>query len=446
MSIDQGASLFERPQTGERAVLVHVNFFARIDEEQIQEFRELADSAGATAVANVTCSRRAPEPKYLFGASKAEQVLETIKQVQADLVLVNHDLTPAQERNLERLLQCRVLDRTGLILDIFAQRANSHEGRLQVELAQLKHLSTRLVRGWTHLERQKGGIGLRGPGETQLETDRRLLGARIKQLNKRLEKVRNSRGQGRKSRQKAEIPTVSLVGYTNAGKSTLFNQITEADVYAADQLFATLDPTLRRIQLCEGDPVILADTVGFIRDLPHDLVEAFQSTLEETREATLLLHIVDASHENYQDNIAQVNSVLKEIGADEIPQIEIFNKIDLLEDVPPRIDYRQDGSVKRIWLSAAQNNGLELLKQTLTHYFRNDVITTWLSIPAADGKARAKIFEIGKVLQEQHLDNGEILLEATLERQELENVLKMYTIVDVGDIDQNNKQAINYCG
>ena len=262
--------MFERPQTGERAVLVHVNFISKTDEDQIEEFRELASSAGAIPVASVNCSRRSAEPKYLIGEAKAAEILAVLQQEEADLVLVNHTLTPAQERNLERFLQCRVLDRTGLILDIFAQRATSHEGRLQVELAQLQHLSTRLVRGWTHLERQKGGIGLRGPGETQLETDRRLLAERIKQLKKRLEKVRNSRGQSRRSRQKAEIPTVSLVGYTNAGKSTLFNQLTQSQVYAADQLFATLDPTLRRIELSDGDPLILADTVGFIRQLPHD--------------------------------------------------------------------------------------------------------------------------------------------------------------------------------
>lgn len=438
--------MFERPQTGERAVLVHVNFLSRVDEDQIQEFRELACSAGADPVACITCSRRSPEPKYLIGEAKAAEILATLKQEHADLVLVNHTLTPAQERNLERFLQCRVLDRTGLILDIFAQRATSHEGRLQVELAQLQHLSTRLVRGWTHLERQKGGIGLRGPGETQLETDRRLLAERIKQLKKRLEKVRNSRGQGRRSRRKAEIPTVSLVGYTNAGKSTLFNRLTESRVYAADQLFATLDPTLRRIDLSDGDPIILADTVGFIRQLPHDLVEAFRSTLEETRQADLLLHVVDASQENYSDNIQQVNAVLEEIDAQDVPQIEVFNKIDLVEGMTPRIDRDENGQAKRIWLSAAKNQGLELLYQVLEEYFRSDLVKTWLSIDVGQGKGRSKIYQLANVIQEQHGDNGNMLLEVTLEQKDLDILLLQYGVVDVGYTQDHEGKLINYCG
>ncbi len=438
--------LFERPQTGERAVLVHVNFLSRVDEDQIEEFRELACSAGADPVASISCSRRSPEPKYLIGEAKAAEILDTLQQEHADLVLVNHTLTPAQERNLERFLQCRVLDRTGLILDIFAQRATSHEGRLQVELAQLQHLSTRLVRGWTHLERQKGGIGLRGPGETQLETDRRLLGERIKQLKKRLEKVRNSRGQGRRSRRKAEIPTVSLVGYTNAGKSTLFNQLTQSRVYAADQLFATLDPTLRRIDLSDGDPLILADTVGFIRQLPHDLVEAFRSTLEETRQADLLLHVVDASNENYSDNIQQVNAVLKEIDAQDVPQIEVFNKIDLVEGMTPRIDRDEHGKAKRIWLSAAKNQGLELVYQALEEYFRCDLVKTWLSIDAGQGKGRAKIYQLANVIQEQHGDNGNILLEVTLEQKDLDILLLEHGVIDVGYAQDQEGRLINYCG
>jgi GTP-binding protein HflX len=369
-----------------------------------------------------------------------------LQQENADLVLVNHTLTPAQERNLERFLQCRVLDRTGLILDIFAQRATSHEGRLQVELAQLQHLSTRLVRGWTHLERQKGGIGLRGPGETQLETDRRLLGDRIKQLKKRLQKVRNSRGQGRRSRQKAEIPTVSLVGYTNAGKSTLFNRLTQSKVYAADQLFATLDPTLRRIELSDGDPLILADTVGFIRQLPHDLVEAFRSTLEETRQADLLLHVVDASHENYAENIQQVNVVLKEIDAQDIPQIEVFNKIDMMQDMAPRIDRDEQGNAKRVWISAADNLGLELLNQVLEEYFRSDLVKTWLSVAAGEGRGRAKVYEIAKVIQEQHADNGNVLLEVILEQKDLDLLLLQYGAIDLGHAQDHAGRLINYCG
>jgi len=438
--------LFERPQTGERAVLVHVNFLSRVDEDQIDEFRELASSAGADPVASVSCSRRSPEPKYLIGEAKAAEILAVLQQESADLVLVNHTLTPAQERNLERFLQCRVLDRTGLILDIFAQRATSHEGRLQVELAQLQHLSTRLVRGWTHLERQKGGIGLRGPGETQLETDRRLLAERIKQLKKRLEKVRNSRSQGRRSRRKAEIPTVSLVGYTNAGKSTLFNQLTQSHVYAADQLFATLDPTLRRIEMSDGDPLILADTVGFIRQLPHDLVEAFRSTLEETRQADLLLHVVDASQENYADNIQQVNAVLQEIEAQEVPQIEVFNKIDLLEDMSPRIDRDELGKAKRVWVSAAKSQGLDLLYQVLEEYFRSDLVKTWLSIDAAQGKGRAKIYQLANVLQEQQGDKGNILLEVTIEQKDLDVLLMQYGVLDIGHLHDQDGKLINYCG
>jgi GTP-binding protein HflX len=287
--------LFDRPQSGERAVLVHLDLKQESEREDLEEFRDLALSAGAQPVASVSSARRTPDAKYFVGSGKAEEIRQVVMAEEADLVLVNHGLSPAQERNLEKLLQCRVLDRTGLILDIFAQRARSHEGKLQVELAQLRHLSTRLVRGWTHLERQKGGIGLRGPGETQLETDRRLLNERIKALHKRLDKVRKQREQGRRSRQRAEVPTVSLVGYTNAGKSTLFNTLTAGGVYAADQLFATLDPTLRRLEVEPNNPLILADTVGFIRHLPHDLVEAFQSTLQETREADLLLHVIDAA-------------------------------------------------------------------------------------------------------------------------------------------------------
>ncbi|MCW8909930.1 MAG: GTPase HflX, partial [Gammaproteobacteria bacterium] len=322
--------MFERPGIGERAILVHMDLNDEHRRENLNEFKELATSAGASVVDVVTTRRYSPDPKYFIGRGKADEILQLIEANQIDLVLFNHALSPSQERNLEGLFKCRVLDRTGLILDIFAQRARTFEGKLQVELAQLKHLSTRLIRGWTHLERQKGGIGLRGPGETQLETDRRLLGQRMKQINKRLTKVRKQREQGRQARQKAEVPTIALVGYTNAGKSTLFNMLTESDVYAQDQLFATLDPTLRRLELNDGQSVIMADTVGFIRHLPHDLVEAFRSTLQETEQAHLLLHIIDAADELRLDNIDAVDGVLKEIGADEVPQIQIMNKIDLL--------------------------------------------------------------------------------------------------------------------
>ncbi|HEB93107.1 MAG TPA: GTPase HflX [Gammaproteobacteria bacterium] len=416
--------MFERPAKGdgERAVLVHVDFSDQEDREDLEEFRELAMSAGAEPVAVVTGSRCRPDPRYFLGSGKAEEVRECVQSVNADVVLVDHALAPSQERNLERLLQCRVLDRTGLILDIFAQRASTHEGRVQVELAQLRHISTRLVRGWTHLERQKGGIGLRGPGETQLETDRRLLGDRIKQLNKRLDRVSNQRGQGRRARARAEISTVSLVGYTNAGKSTLFNRLTESRVYAADQLFATLDPTLRRLELPDAGPVILADTVGFIRHLPHDLVAAFRSTLEETREAGLLLHIIDAANENYRANIEQVNAVLKEIGAEKVPQIEVFNKVDRMPGQAPRVEHDEHGRVVRVWLSAASGEGVDLLLAALAEYQRTDVVTECLRIPAGDGRLRARLFALGKVLHERVDESGDLLLEVRLERKDLESL------------------------
>ncbi len=309
--------MFERPETGERAILVHVYFPDAAGQEDLQEFTELVRSAGAVPAATITATRAVPDPRLYVGQGKAAEILAAVQEHQAEVVIFNHTLSPSQERNLERLLSCRVLGRTGLILDIFAQRARSFEGKLQVELAQLRHLSTRLVRGWTHLERQKGGIGLRGPGETQLESDRRMINARIKMINRRLEKVERQRDQGRRARARAEVPTVSLVGYTNAGKSTLFNTLSGAHAYAADQLFATLDPTLRRIEVQGVGPLVLADTVGFIRHLPHDLVAAFRATLEETRRADLLLHVVDAQDEEKLAHIEQVNVVLAEIGAAE---------------------------------------------------------------------------------------------------------------------------------
>ena len=435
--------MFERPQSGENAVLVHLSFSSVIEEEDVQEFRELAISAGVTPVAEVRSARKKADPKYLIGEGKVEEILFALQANKADLVLVNHELSPAQERNLEKYLNCQVLDRSGLILDIFAQRASSHEGRLQVELAQLQHLSTRLVRGWTHLERQKGGIGLRGPGETQLETDRRLIGLRIKQLHKRLEKVRNSRAQGRKSRKKADLPTVSIVGYTNAGKSTLFNRITQSGVYAADQLFATLDPTLRRVDLTNNQSFILADTVGFIKQLPHDLVEAFQSTLEETREASVLLHVVDASHQNADENIFEVNKVLQEIGADSVPQIEVFNKVDLVDGMLPRIDRGPDGKPRRVWISAAKGLGIDLLFTALSEFFEQFTVRHRLRIPVTDGRLRAKLYGCGTVEQETINEAGELVVDIIATRKDLSYLLTLENVVEEAIFE---KQAINCCG
>ncbi len=416
--------MFERPSGGERAVLVHLDFTTAVDKEGLDEFKELTVSAGVTPVVVITGSRRVPDSKYFIGTGKAEEVREAVVAHEAEVVLFNHTLSPVQERNLERLLQCRVLDRTGLILDIFAQRARSHEGKLQVELAQLRHLSTRLVRGWTHLERQKGGIGLRGPGETQLETDRRLLGERIKQLNKRLEKVRRQREQGRRARQRASIPTVSLVGYTNAGKSTLFNRLSTADVFAADQLFATLDPTLRRIEMPAGAPMILADTVGFIRHLPHDLVEAFRSTLQETREANLLLHIIDAASEVREDNILAVETVLTEIEAAERPQLQVFNKIDCLPDVSPHIEYDDTGRPRRVWLSALTGAGIPLLLQAIEEILANETVHEQLSLPPTAGRLHAKLYTTGKVVQEQIGADGHWLMDVEVPRPEWQSLCK----------------------
>ncbi len=417
--------MFERPRSGERAVLVHLDLQQESEREDLEEFEELATSAGARPVAIVAGARRLPEPKYFVGSGKAEEIRQVVEQEQAELVLVNHPLTPSQERNLERLVKCRVLDRTGLILDIFAQRARSHEGKLQVELAQLQHLSTRLVRGWTHLERQKGGIGLRGPGETQLESDRRLLGDRIKSLHRRLEKVRRQREQSRRGRLRADIPTVSLVGYTNAGKSTLFNAVSRGEVYAADQLFATLDPTLRRLELPGGDTVVLADTVGFIRHLPHDLVEAFRSTLQETQDAALLLHVIDASDPDREAKVEQVNAVLQEIGAESVPQIEVYNKIDRLEDVSPRLERNAEGRVRRVWLSAVSGEGLDLLRTALDEHLRHHREHRSLRLPPQAARLRARLYEMGAVLREQvDGDNGDWLLDVAIEPQYLEQLRK----------------------
>jgi len=419
--------LFERPQGGERAVLVSIDFNDH-DEDSVDEFRELVESTGAEVVAIVSGTRRSPDSKYFVGTGKAEEIKQVLTAHEGELVLFNHSLSPAQERNLEGLLECRVLDRTGLILDIFALRARSHEGKLQVELAQLRHLSTRLIRGWTHLERQKGGIGLRGPGETQLESDRRLIGDRIKQLNKRLDKVRRQRDQGRRSRRRADIPTVSMVGYTNAGKSTLFNRLTTAEVYVADQLFATLDPTLRKVELGAGQVAILADTVGFIRDLPHDLVESFRSTLQETREADLLLHIIDAADPRRNEKIGEVNAVLAEIEADEVPQIQVFNKIDSLDDALVRIERDAEGVAQRIWLSAHSGEGISQLQDIIGERLSQSIEWIDLDLPPGEGRIRAQLFKLGVVEKELVSETGHTHIQIRIDKNEWHRLEREFAI------------------
>jgi GTP-binding protein HflX len=398
---------FERHQGGDRAILVHLDLkqqSAGLDED-LNEFVLLAKSAGAQILATVTGSRQKPDARLYAGSGKVAELAALVQEHEADLVMFNHQLTPAQERNLEKELQCRVLDRTGLILDIFAQRAQTFEGKLQVELAQLSHLSSRLVRGWTHLERQKGGIGLRGPGETQLETDRRLLKNRVGMLSERLEKVRQTRQQGRASRQKAAIPTVSLVGYTNAGKSTLFNHLTHSGVYAADQLFATLDPTLRRIALPSVGQVVLVDTVGFIRHLPHQLVEAFRATLEETLEADLLLHVVDAASAERSAQIEAVNDVLREIGCN-TRILMVYNKIDLLGTHEPRLEVDDQGLPSAVWLSAASGVGMTELHDAMTRLLVGELREYRLCLAPEHARLRAKLHELGAVRSESLRDDG----------------------------------------
>ncbi|MBE9516446.1 MAG: GTPase HflX [Proteobacteria bacterium] len=403
-------------ELGERTLLVHQRSSRLDDLEDLDELELLASSAGANVIGTVLSRRQRPEPATYIGKGKVEELAEYVKAEDIELVLVNHDLSPVQERNLEKMAGCRVLDRTGLILDIFAQRARSHEGKLQVELAQLEHLSTRLVRGWTHLERQKGGIGLRGPGETQLESDRRLLRDRIKYLNKRIKRVSNQRQIRRKSRNKIPIPTVSLVGYTNAGKSSLFNQITGAGIYAADQLFATLDPTMRRVDLPGNTEMILADTVGFIRHLPHDLVEAFKSTLEEVQEANLLLHVVDAANPDYQDHEARVHEVLTEIDAENVDEIKVYNKIDLTEQ-SARIERDDQGVIRRIWLSAHTGEGVDLLIEALGEHFRGSRKQYRLLLPPQAGRLRAQVYEQLEVLNEQPTEAGGWLIEISADER-----------------------------
>ena len=409
--------MFDRYEAGERAVLVHINFTQEGEWEDLSEFEMLVSSAGVSSLQVVTGSRQSPHPKYYVGEGKAQEIAQVVRLSGANIVIFNHALSPAQERNLESLCKCRVLDRTGLILDIFAQRARTHEGKLQVELAQLRHISTRLIRGWTHLERQKGGIGLRGPGETQLETDRRLLRDRIKAILRRLEKVAKQREQGRRARSRAQIPTISLVGYTNAGKSTLFNRITQAGVYAADQLFATLDPTLRKIELADVGPAILADTVGFIRHLPHDLVAAFKATLQETQEADILLHVVDASDERFRENIGAVHEVLEEIDAHEVPALLVMNKIDSLESQSPRIERDEDGIPRAVWVSAMEGVGIELLFDALTERLASQMVQYHLRIPPQhQGRIRSTFFQMKCIQQEDYDQDGNLLIDVRMQQ------------------------------
>ncbi|ACE85084.1 ribosome rescue GTPase HflX [Cellvibrio japonicus] len=414
---------FDRPESGELAVLVHLNLSHGQEAEDPREFEELVLSAGGDPVAFLTGSRVTPTAKYLISTGKLEELRQLVQEHKAELAIFNHTLTPSQERNLEKELQCRVLDRTGLILDIFAQRARTFEGKLQVELAQLRHTATRLIRGWTHLERQKGGIGLRGPGETQLETDRRLLRNRITQIESRLEKVRSQREQGRRSRQRAAIPTVSLVGYTNAGKSTLFNLITGAEVYAENQLFATLDPTMRRIELADIGAVVLADTVGFISHLPHRLVEAFRATLEEASNSSLLLHVIDSAAEERLRNIEQVDLVLEEIGAADLPQLRVYNKLDLLEGASPQIDRDDSGKPIAVWLSAQTGVGLDLLAQAISELLGKGIVAGSLVLEPQQGRLRAMLYSQQAVIDEHYRDDGNLEIYIRLPKDDLLRIL-----------------------
>ncbi len=414
---------FDRPESGECAVLVHLNLASETEREDPREFEELVLSAGGDPVAYIMGARDVPDSRTFVGSGKLQEIKTVVCDNEAQVVMFNHSLSPSQERNLEQELECRVIDRTGLILDIFAQRARTHEGKLQVELAQLQHISSRLVRGWTHLERQKGGIGLRGPGETQLETDRRLLRVRIKSILARLEKVRKQRDNGRRSRRRAELPVVSLVGYTNAGKSTLFNRVTESEVYVADQLFATLDPTLRRLEVENVGPIVLADTVGFISHLPHKLVAAFKATLEETLNADLLLHVIDAATDQRDENIHRVNDVLVEIGADQIPQLQVYNKLDLLEQ-SPRIDRNADGVPERVWVSAVTGAGMDLLLQAISELVGRDMVNETLDISPTDGGLRAALYRLGAVESEDFDDDGVAHLSVRLPRADWNRLMK----------------------
>ncbi len=415
---------FERPEGGETSVLVHIELHSEREQEDPVEFEELVRSSGANPVCFIKGSRKSPDARTFVGEGKLEEIAQAVREHKAELVLFNHSLSPSQERNLEKELKCRVLDRTGLILDIFAQRARTYEGKLQVELAQLQHSVTRLKRGWTHLDRQKGGVNLRGAGETQLELDQRMIRLRIKNINKSLEKVRAQREQGRRARKRAEVPVISLVGYTNAGKSSLFNAITHAGTYAADQLFATLDATLRQIQLPSFGEAVLVDTVGFISHLPHKLVEAFRATLEETAQADLLLHVVDIANEAHDYYIEQVHEVLTEIGADDVPCLQVLNKIDLLDTVEPHIDRDEHGKPQRVWVSAKTGAGVELLMTAISELVADDVVSEELVLGPEQGRLRARLYARGAVDRESVDEQGRAVLRIRLPRLDYERLLQ----------------------
>lgn len=413
-------TLFDRSHRGDRALLVQLRQSGDNAISAAAEFRDLAQSAGAEILGEVDAPLSRPHPRYLIGTGKADEIAEQVQALDADLVLVSGALSPVQERNLEALVKARVVDRTSLILDIFAARARSHEGKLQVELAQLRHMSTRLVRGWTHLERQRGGsIGLRGPGETQLEMDRRMLAERVKQLSRRLNKVVRQREQGRRQRQSSDLPLVALVGYTNAGKSTLFNRLAGAGVYAADKLFATLDPTVRRVGGFRFGELVLADTVGFVRDLPHELVAAFRSTLTEAREADLLLHVVDGADPEAAQRVDDVDAVLREIGAEDIPQLLVLNKSDLAAD--PLDSLLAGDSRPLVRVSALNGEGIEPLRENLNELLSEQSLHYDLLVPFAASALRARLIAYGAVRSESEADEDgwrmEVELSERLARQ-----------------------------
>ena len=420
--------LFDRQKDavgqGERTILVHVELTSVNHlNGSLDEFQQLAESSGLSIIETLSIKRSFTKAQFLIGTGKVDELALLVQENEIDLVIFSIQLSPSQERNLEKALKCQVLDRTGLILDIFALRASSFEGKLQVELAQLKHLSTRLVRGWTHLERQKGGIGLRGPGETQLETDKRLISLRIKNINKRLSKVHKQHELGRKSRVKNQLPMISLAGYTNAGKSTLFNLLTKSQVYADDKLFATLDSTIRRVILPASGEAVIADTVGFIQNLPHELVEAFKSTLEETRQANVLLHVVDASDPNNRDKIEQVEEIIEQIDADEIPRIIVMNKIDGITDFKPRIDHDNEGNIYRVWLSAQTGEGIDLLYEALSQSLSGMMTFDRIKLDVQSAYIRSEIHKVGFIKKEIMNEFGQWLLEINVTSHYLERLL-----------------------